>query len=91
MQSSSQSYYITTALGERHLSKLKTIFNELLFYFRIPSGFLEHLVWVVRLKESWSNRSELKKYIPQPLTWLTATPCVVKQRAVVMGENPTVK
>lgn len=52
MQSSSQSYYITTALGERHLSKLKTIFNELLFYFRIPSGFLEHLVQVVRLKES---------------------------------------
>jgi len=58
MQSSLQSYYITTALGERRLSKLKTIFNELLFYFRIPLGFLEHSVSVVCLKESWSNKSE---------------------------------
>lgn len=62
MQFSSQSYYITTALGGRHLSKLKTIFNELLFYFRLPLDFLERSVWVVCLKESWSNKSEYKKY-----------------------------
>lgn len=44
MQLSSQSYCITSALGGKLLSKLKTIFNELLFYFRIPLDFLEHSV-----------------------------------------------